>query len=488
MSHQSGIPRRSFLKTLGSMTVGLAALPTWASTQNGAPSRASGAKYMGGVIAPKLDKIKVAIIGVGARGPVHAGHIAACEDTEFVGICDLYEDLCNSAKSLVLQADPVRHKNVKIFFGDKHAYRKMLAETKPDAVWIATPWRWHAPMAIDAMNAGAHAFVEVPMGTSIEELWEIIDTSEKTGRHCMMLENVNYGREELMLLNMCRQHVFGEILHGEAAYIHETRDKMNQVEAGRGSGFWRIHHRAKYNGNLYPTHGLGPVAQYMNLGRSEDNFRRLVSFSSPAKNHKLYAKEKFKADSLLNKIDYSKGGDMNTSIIKTALGRTIMVQWDESTPRPYSRLNLIQGTRGTAAGFPNRIALDYCWNNATPALRKLLNLPEDKPNEGSEYHRWIEGGGFDAFYEYFDHPLYKRMEAIAAKYGGHGGMDAIMNFRAIECLRTGMPLDQNVYEGAFWSSVTPLSRRSVAEDGMPQDFPDFTRGNWKTTKRLEVIA
>jgi predicted dehydrogenase len=481
-------PRRSFIKALGGITASFATLPALATAQSAAPTRKSGAKYMGDFTAPKLEKVKVAIIGCGARGPTHYSHAAACEGTEFVGICDVYEDLCNRAKANILKADPERHKNVKMYFGDEHAYRKMLAETKPDAVWIATPWEWHAPMAIDAMNAGAHAFVEVPMGTTLEELWKIIDTSEATGRHCMMLENVNYGREELMFLNMCRQSVFGEILHGEAAYIHELRGQMNQVEQGRGTGFWRTHHWAKENGNLYPTHGLGPVAQYMNIGRGEDNFRRLVSFSSPAKNHELFARERFKPDSPVNKIDYSKGGDMNTSIIKTVLGRTVMVQWDESSPRPYTRHNMIQGTRGTGAGFPNRIALDYCWKNATPELRKLLNLPEDKPNKSSDYHAWSEGGGFDAFYEVFDHPLFKRMQEIAKKHGGHGGMDAIMNFRAIECLQKGEALDQNVYEGALWSAVTPLSRKSVAEDGMPQDFPDFTRGNWKTTKPLGVIG
>lgn len=481
-------PRRHFIKSLGGITAGLASLPVLAQAQSSAPARQSGAKYMGDFAAPKKENLKIAIIGVGARGPGHIIQGAACEGTEVVGICDLYEDLCNKAKASVQKGDPERHKNIKTYFGDEHAYRKMLAETKPDAVWIATPWEWHAPMAIDAMNAGAHAFVEVPMGTTLEELWKIVDTSEATGRHCMMLENVNYGRDELMFLNMCRLGVFGEILHGEAAYIHELRGQMHQVDQGRGTGFWRTHHWAKENGNLYPTHGLGPVAQYMNLGRGDDTFRRLVSFSSPARNHALYAQEKTKPDSKLRQIDYSKGGDINTSIIKTALGRTVMVQWDESSPRPYSRHNLIQGTRGTGAGFPNRIALDYCWKNATPELRKVLNLPENQPDKGSDYHEWMEGKGFEAFYEVFDHPLFKRMEGVAKKHGGHGGMDAIMNFRAIECLRTGQPLDQNVYEGAFWSAVTPLSRKSVAEDGMPQDFPDFTRGNWKTTKPLGVVA
>lgn len=443
---------------------------------------------MGDFAAPVLAKVKVAIIGVGARGPTHLQHIAAAEGTEFVGICDLYEDNCRKWKDAVLKADGERHKNIKTYFGDKHAYKTMLAETKPDAVWIATPWEWHAPMAIDCMEAGAHAFVEVPLATTIEDLWKIVDTSERTKRHCMMLENVNYGREELMFLNMCRQGVFGEILHGEAAYIHELRGQMNEYERGRGTGSWRTLHWARENGNLYPTHGLGPVAQYMNLGRSEDNFRRLVSFSSPALNHENYAKEVLGAHSKSAKLDYTKGGDMNTSIIKTQLGRTIMVQWDESSPRPYTRHNLIQGTRGTGAGFPNRIALDYTWKNASPELRDLLKLPEASPDKHSNYHSWIQGADFNEFYKHFDHPLYQRMEAIGKKFGGHGGMDAIMNFRLIECLQKGQPLDQNLYEGAFWSSVTPLSRKSVAEDGMPQDFPDFTRGKWKTTKPLAIVA
>ncbi len=476
--------RRGFLRRLGGLGAGMAALPSLASAL---PARPSGAKSMGGFAAPKLDTVKVAIIGVGARGPTHLSHAAAAEGTVFVGVCDLYEDAARRGVEMALRADPERHKGVKAYFGDEHAYRKMLAETKPDAVWIATPWEWHAPMAIDAMKAGAHAFVEVPLGVGIEELWEIVDVSEKTRRHCMMMENVNYGRDELMFLNMCRQGIFGELLHGEAAYIHELRGQMREYERGRGTGSWRTLHWASENGNLYPTHGLGPVAQYMNLARGEDNFRRIVSFSSPARNHELYAKEVLGPDSKSAKLEF-KGGDMNTSIIKTTLGRTVMVQWDESSPRPYSRHNLIQGTRGTGAGFPNRIALDYTWKNATPALRKLLDLPEDKPDQHSNYHAWIQGGGFDAFYEHFDHPLYVRMQDIAKKHGGHGGMDAIMNFRAIECLRRGEPLDQNVYEGAFWSAVTPLSRKSVAEDGMPQDFPDFTRGDWKDTKPLEVVS
>lgn len=478
--------RREFLQKFSGAGLGLAALsvtPKNLTANAGSPPPIRG-KYMGGFVAPKLDTVKIAFIGCGARSGTHVNHLATFEGTEVVGICDLYQDLAERAKELALKAGGgQRHRNIKLYHSGKYAYRKMLAETKPDLVYVITPWEWHAPMAVDAMNAGAHVGVEVPMCVSIKECWDIIDTSERTQKHCMMLENVNYGREELLYLNMCRKGIFGELLHGEAAYIHELRGQMRSVEKGRGTGSWRTYHWANESGNLYPTHGLGPVAQYMNIARTDDNFRRIVSFSSPAKNHALWAEKNLPKDGKVAKIDFQ-GGDINTSIIKTYRGRTIMVQWDESSPRPYTRHNLIQGTKGTATGFPSRIALDYSKGESglPDNIFSLLSGGKDHTN----YHKWTED--LEAFYEEFDHPLYRRMEAKAKKLGGHGGMDAIMNARVIECLRTGQALDQNVYEGCLWSAVSPLSRKSVAEDGMPQDFPDFTRGRWKETDPLPVIS
>ncbi|MFC4995202.1 Gfo/Idh/MocA family protein [Rubritalea tangerina] len=469
--------RRNFLKMMG--VAGAALSSTSIASAQG--NRPSGSKYMGDFVAPKLDKVKVAIIGCGARGGTHYAHLPAIEGTEIVALCDLYQDLAERAKKKVLAADAERHKNVKLYTGDKHAYKKMLAETKPDLVYVVTPWEWHAPMAIDSMNAGAHVCVEVPLCVTVKEAWDIIDVSEKTGKHCMMLENVNYGRDELLYLNMCRQGIFGELLHGEAAYIHELRGQMNQVE--RGTGSWRTPHYANRNGNLYPTHGLGPVAQYMNLSRGDDNFGRISSFSSPALGRKLAAQKNFPADHKWNKLDW-KGGDLSTSIIKTVLGRTLMVQWDETSPRPYSRHNLIQGTKGCGAGFPTRVALDYEKGDLPEDVFKVMAGNKKHTN----YHRWTQGDQLQALYEAWDHPLYKRMAADAKRMGGHGGMDFIMNFRVIECLRKGEPLDQNVYEGAYWSAVGPLSEASVAQDGTSVAFPDFTRGNWKKTKPLPIVS
>lgn len=475
-------PRRGFLKALGGITAGLASFPAFSSAQPAGtntspagadtPSRPSGSKYMGDFIAPKLEKVKVAIIGVGARGIGHAVQLATIEGVEFVAICDLVEARVKKAESKVTQ----NGHTPKLYFGEEEAWKRMLAETKPDAVFIATPWNHHAPMCIASMKAGAHAFCEVPIACTLKDMWDIVDTSEATGRHCMMMENVNYGREELLYLNMVRQGAIGELLHGEAAYIHELRFQMENKDS---TGSWRTFEYAKRNGNLYPTHGLGPVAQYMNLARTEDTFARMVSFSSPAKGRALYAKNSTKLSNLeFKNLDF-KGGDINTSIIKTTLGRTIMVQWDETSPRPYSRLNLIQGTKGTLAGFPNRISGEGLTESYHEWAEDLVDK-DGKPIEGAQHWEDIA--------QKYEHPLYKRMGEMAKKMGGHGGMDFLMLFRIIECLRKGEPMDQNLYEGCFWSAVGPLSEKSVAEDGMPQVFPDFTRGNWKTTKPLGIVS
>jgi len=458
------LDRRSFIQKTSLSAAAITIAPSYLKANLERPLAST---YMGGFAAPKLEKVRAAFIGVGARGGTHAKFFAALEGTEVVAICDLYEDLVKEKTQWVKEAaGENRHKNIKPYWGDKDAWRTMLKEVQPDIVFIATNWANHAPMAIGAMEHGAHAFVEVPIATTIQEMWDIVDASERTQKHCMMLENVNYSRDELMFLNMCRQGVIGEILHGESAYIHELRWQMEEQE--RGTGSWRTYHYAKRNGNLYPTHGLGPVAQYMNLARQDDTFGSLVSFSTPARGRELYAEKNYPSDHKWNRLDF-KGGDLNTSIIKTAMGKTIMVQWDETSPRPYSRLNLVQGTKGILAGFPTRVALE----GGVEGLTK-------------DHHSWVQGEQLQKLYEKYDHPLYKRLNE-AAKGSGHGGMDGIMVYRIVECLQKGLPLDQNVYEGCLWSAVSPLSERSVASGGAPQPFPDFTRGNWKETAPLEIV-
>ena len=461
--------RRNFIKKTSISTAALASVSLLANCDSELKTQSpSGGVYMGDHSARKLNKVRAAFIGLGSRGEGHLKFFAGLHGTEVVALSDLYQDNVNEKLAMVNQlTNASSDSNIVSYWGDENRWKTMLKEVKPDVVFISTNWNNHAPMAIECMKQGAHALVEVPLGVTVKELWEIVNTSERTQKHCMMMENVNYGRTELMYLNMCRQGIIGELLHAEAAYIHELRGQMNQVEQGTGS--WRTHHYANGKGNLYPTHGLGPVAQYMSLARQDDNFKSLVSFSSPALGRKLYAEKNYPADHKWNQLDYQ-NGDINTSIIKTEMGRTIMVQWDETSPRPYTRLNLIQGTKGALAGYPTRVALEGGVEGIT-----------------KDHHHWVEGEQLDKIYEKYDHPLYKRLNQ-QSKDSGHGGMDGIMMFRIVECLQKGLPLDQNVYEGAFWSAVTELSGKSVEQGGAPQHFPDFTRGNWKSTKPLQIIS
>ena len=456
--------RREFIRALGAIGAAVTAVKSFGCarhTTGSKPSRTAGARYMGDFAAPKLEKVCWGFIGVGARGSQHVMQLAQIEGSEVLAICDLYEDLAKRSSNHVVKLGKPAP---SLYFGSPTKYHEMLARPDLDAVIISTPWADHATMAIAAMNAGKHAFVEVPLALTLKELWDIVDASERTGKHCMMMENCNYGREELMFLNLCRQGMIGELLHGEAAYIHELRGQMKELP--RGTGSWRTHYYSKaHGGNLYPTHGLGPVAQYMNIARTDDMFERLVSFASPGRGRALYASKNFPPDHQWNQMKFE-CGDISTQLIKTKLGRTIMVQWDETSPRPYTRHDLIQGTKGTLAGYPPRAAIEGRGN----------------------YHGWTKDEGFAKLYEEFDHPLYKRVGEMAQKMGGHGGTDFIMLVRMVECLRNGEPLDQNVYEGAFWSAVQPLSSESEREGGMPQLFPDFTRGDWQSTQPLGIVS
>ena len=455
--------RRKFLKTTA---ISAAALTAASRLGASSPHKSKG-KYMGDFSAPKLETVRVAFIGLGARGSGHLKSISKLDGVDIVAVSDLYEDNVKTNSKIAKELGKgERHIKIAQYWGSDDKWKLMLNEIRPDAVFISTNWNNHAPMAIYSMENGAHAFVEVPIAVSLSDMWKIVNTSEETQKHCMMMENVNYGRDELMYLNMCRKGVIGELLHAEAAYIHELRFQMNQEN--RGTGSWRTHHYANGKGNLYPTHGLGPVAQYMNLGRKDDTFESIISYSSPARGRKLYAEKNYNENHKWNQLDY-RNGDMNTSIIKTNKGKTVMVQWDETSPRPYTRHNLVQGTKGTLAGFPTRVALEG-------GLEGVVK----------DHHSWIKGDGLIQLYEKYDHPLYKRLNQ-KTKNSGHGGMDGIMRYRIIECLRNGLPLDQNVYEGCYWSAVTPLSGKSISDGGMPQKFPDFTRGKWEQTNPLEII-
>lgn len=441
-----------------------AALATNAFAMDDKPQKtkpaARGAKSAADLVAPKMDRVRVGFIGVGARGSGHVVQMMAIDGVDVVAICDNHVP---TAEASVKRVKDKTGKAPAIYTNGDTDYKRMLDRNDIDIVIIATPWNWHCRMAVDTMKAGKHAFLEVPAALTVDECWQLVDTSEVTQKHCMMMENVNYGRDELMVLNMCRLGVFGELLHGEAAYIHDLRGQMHEIEHGTGS--WRTYEYAKRNGNLYPTHGLGPVAQYMNINRG-DRLDYMSSMSSPARVREIYAQKEFPEGHERRKIKFV-CGDINTTIAKTVNGKTLMIQWDEQLPRPYTRHNLIQGTKGVWAGFPNRVVIEG----------------ETKSTES-----WVQGKDLDAMYAKYDHPLWKRVGEEAKRMGGHGGMDFVMLWRIVYCLRNGLPLDQDVYDAAVWSVITPLSEWSVKNRGQSVDIPDFTRGKWKTMKPLPVVS
>ena len=452
--------RRKFLKS--TLAVGATAGLSARAMESGGEAesaRPAGSGSVMNLAAQGLDTVRVGLIGVGERGVGFVRHFCNIEGARITAICDTEQLVLDRAAKIMSELGEAPP---GLYTGDDYAYRKLLDRGDVDIVVIATPWRWHAIMAAEAMESGKHAFVEVPAVTTVEQAWWLVDTSERTRMNCMMLENVCYGRDELMVLNMVRQGVFGELLHGEAAYLHELRWQMKEIE--RKTGSWRTLWHAKRNGNLYPTHGLGPVAQYMGINRG-DRFEYMNSMSSAAVGRAAYARREFPADHDRNRLDYHTG-DMNTSLIKTAKGRTIMVQHDTTTPRPYSRHNLIQGTNGVFAGFPNRIALEH--------------------GGGETYHEWdYDMAQWQARY---DHPLWVQMGRRAEQQGGHGGMDHLMCWRLVDCLRNGEPLDQNVYDAAAWSVIGPLSADSVADRGNSEPIPDFTRGDWRNTEPLPIVG
>ena len=332
----------------------------------------------------------------------------------------------------------------------------MCGEQELDLVFNATPWEWHVPVMLAALKAGKHAATEVPAAYRVDDCWALVEAAEKYNKHAVMMENCCYDRREMLTLMLVRKGIFGELLHAECGYLHDLRSIKFSKE---GEGLWRRAHAVARNGNLYPTHGLGPIAQCFDINRG-NQFDYLVSMSSPSRGLKLYAEEHLPADDPRRK-EVFKLGDVNVSLIRTVKGQTIYLAHNCDDPRPYSRLHKVQGTRGLIEGWPDRI-----------------HIEGRSPND--------EWETLDKYYEEYEHPLWKS-ERVKKATRGHGGMDFLEDFRFIECLRTGQPADMNVYDAAALSVICELTERSVADGSRPQAVPDFTRGKWKTTEPLGIV-
>lgn len=411
---------------------------------------------MSGYAAPKLETVRIGFIGLGQRGPDAVLRMSKVEGVEIKGLCDLRTEKAEAAKASLANTK----QKPEIYHGNPEAWKKMVDRNDIDLVYIATPWALHTPMAVYAMKAGKHVCVEVPAAKTIEECWQLVKTSEETKKHCMMLENCCYDFFELLTLNMARQGLFGDIIHAEGAYIHDLVD-LNFKKDGYYD-MWRLKENYR-NGDLYPTHGLGPIAQAMNINRG-DRFDYLTSVSTNDFSMGPRAKELAEKDEFYKQFaDKKFRGNMNTTVVRTVNGKTLMIQHDVSSPRVYSRIHLISGTKGAAVKYP-----------------------EPKINFGHE--DWVSAEEMKKLEEKYQAPIVTKVGELAKQIGGHGGMDFLMDWRTIDCLRNGLPLDMDVYDAAAWSSVGPLSEKSVKNRSSSVDVPDFTSNSWKTNKPLDVTT
>jgi predicted dehydrogenase len=457
--------RRTFLQQLaigaGAATIGLPAfasdyIPDDQQLHRALQQGNGSARFnMSGYAAPKIDKVRIGFIGIGARGNGAVSRMSFIEGTEIKCICDKLPERAAAAQKYLTDRGLPKAKE----YSGENGWKEMIEKEELDLIYICTPWSLHTPMAVYAMEHGKHAATEVPAALTLEECWQLVETSEKTRKHCMMLENCCYDFFEMLTLNMARNGLFGELVHAEGAYIHNLLD-YNFDKNGYES-MWRIKQNIGSSGNLYPTHGLGPIAQCLNINRG-DRMDYLVSMSSNDFQMAQEAEKRAATDDFYKQfLVKNYRGNMNTTTIRTAKGKTMMLQHDVTSPRIYSRLHLISGTKGAASKYPEPERINFG--------EELVKEPEMK-----------------ALYEKYSPPVIKHVGEIAKKVGGHGGMDFIMDWRLIDCLRNGLPLDQDVYDAATWSSIGPLSKKSVSKRSSSVDVPDFTRGGWNSNKPVNL--
>ncbi len=444
--------RRDFLKWTGMAGLGLAG-GSLMSGFTSAPDIQKSHKQrfnMSGYAAPKIEKVRVAIIGLGNRGPSHLETMRMIEGVEIRALCDLLPERAAAANKRLSGSV---HKPT-LYSGSEESWKKLCEQEDIDLVIVTTPYYMHAGMAVYAMEHGKHVASEVPAAATVEECWKLVETAERTRKHCMMLENYAYGFFQVLTLNMARKGFFGEIVHGECAY--NTSKMGNNFSKNMYWNMWWLRMYASKKGNIYPTHGLGSVAQIMDINRG-DRFDYLVSmegndFMMQARARELAAKDEF----FKPFADKEYRGNINTSIIRTVKGRTIMVQHDATSPRgPHTTIHHITGTKGMAQEYP---------------------LPA---RISKDLSGWVSQAEFDALAKEFTPAIITRIGELTKQVGGHGGGDLLEDWRLIDCLRNGLPLDQDVYDAAAWSSVGPLSEWSVMNRSNSIDIPDFTAGAWE---------
>lgn len=427
-----------------------------------------------GLAAARRERLRVAMIGTGLRGQSQLGPILSRADVELAAICDTQQVMLDRALAIVAKAGR-RKPEVYGGNGDVNAWKKLFARKGLDAVFIVTPWEWHAPMAIAAMEAGVAVGCEVVAGISLDDHWNVLRAQQRTGTPYMLLENVCYRRDVLAVLRMVRAGVFGELVHLQAGYQHDLRGvKFNSgnpaepydsgVEFGPqafSEAQWRTRHSIERNGDLYPSHGIGPCAMYVNINRG-NRFTRINSFASKARGlHEYIVNHPRGGPQHPHARQAFKLGDVVTTTLACANGETILLQHDTNLPRPYSMGFRVQGTKGL-------------WMDVNESIYVEGKSP---PHKWEPAAPWLER---------HDHPLWKKYAAQAAG-AGHGGMDWFVVHAFIEALKAGEPMPIDIYDAIAWSAITPLSEQSIAENFRTLDFPDFTQGAWATRKPIFAL-
>ncbi len=426
-----------------------------------APERASGQESALLMACDPIDTVRVGFIGVGMRGESAVYRFTFIDGVKIVALCDLEQDyVSRSQRTLANRNLPAAAEYV-----GEEAWKELCNRDDIDLVYICTPWTTHVPMAVYAMEHGKHVAVEVPAAMNIAECWQLVDTSEKTRKHCMMLENCVYDFFEMTALNMAQQGLFGEIVHVEGAYIHNLDPFWKEYHSN-----WRLRYNATHKGDVYPTHGIGPVCQVLDIHRG-DKMDYLVSMDTKSVHGKKIAEEQLSEEELAElgiTADQFANGDHVTTLIRTAKGKQIEIQHNVYTRRPYNRMFSLTGVDGYACKYP---------------IEGFALKTENLSDEGLDYQN-LDGERFvsdeirNELMEKYRHPIVSEIESKAKEVGGHGGMDFIMDYRLIYCLRNGLPLDQDVYDAAEWSCLTELSALSIEYGSMPVEVPDFTRGDW----------
>ena len=427
------------------------------------PKRPAGQKDVLGLRLAPMPVVRVGFIGLGMRGPGAVERFTHLEGVEIKAICDLHPERVEKSQAILKKAGLPE---ATTYTGSEEAWKELCDRPDIDLVYIATDWARHAPMMIYAMQKGKHVACEVPAVTSLQEAWDVVNTAERTQRHCMMLENCVYDFFELTTLNMAQQGLFGEVLSAKGAYIHNLEPFWKYYE-----GNWRLKFNQEHRGDVYATHGLGPACWVLNIHRG-DRMEYLTSMDVPATSLPRFMKQKMGVENPV-----VKNGEMTQTLIKTALGKTIYIEHNVTSYRPYDRMYQVIGTDGFANKYPVE---GYALR---PTEQNLKAVPN---HEDLKSHDFVSEATKTELMNKYQHPIQKEIAEKAKKIGGHGGMDFIMDYRLIYCLRNGLPLDMDVYDLAEWSTMGELTRLSLEHQSAPVAMPDFTRGAWKRIKGLQL--